>query len=258
MKKNIILAIIATVATLALNSCMVVHDSDEDYFGYTPSRPTRHVYQNTNTVAPSQAQADSTNPSGAAKGDSKWVNPLGKNNNQSVQDSQDSGSGDDTDYYDNNYRYYNAPMYTPVIVPWWDYYYGWGYYYPHRSFYLSVGYNGFWDCGWYSPWYDYNPYFGYYWPSYGFGGYYGWYGRPYYGYNRYNHPIYNGRYYASNSRGIIHTGTGGIVKNSGGSTGGRGIANVGHSGSGINTARTGLVNHSNLASNVNNSFSSRG
>jgi len=106
----------------------------------------------------------------------EWQNPLASNNEpDQVQRVQNS-----------NKTQYNGPQYVPVIVPWWNGYYGWGNM-PRRRAGVSVYYTNYWGPEWYSPWYSYHPYYGVTWYDY-------WYVRPHHRHWQRNHiPSYTDR-----------------------------------------------------------------
>jgi hypothetical protein len=133
-------AIIATA--LLVGGCASTSNSDE-YFGYN---------NNPKTI---ETNSSNTNKAEVAQVKSKddWVNPF------SEQYSEQTGGENITIV--NQYMY---PSYVPVVVPWWDRYYGY-YSRPHSGIYFSYSYyprNYYgWDWYWYSPYYDYHPYYGY-------------------------------------------------------------------------------------------------
>lgn len=157
MKKTLYLALTATLVTILFTSCVTQETSRKEYFGYNNS--PKIPKQETKT-----------------KQTTKWQNPLSNSNSNYNTIETDS-------YIDNeqqsNIVYYTPSVetrYVPVIVPWWDTYYGcysshWGYR-RHWDYY-------WWSYDWYSPWYYHHPYYGYNWAYYG-PHYNGWYPYHYY------------------------------------------------------------------------------
>lgn len=129
---NALIGTCAIMLVIALSGC-VSTGSRGEYFGYNN--------------APRHAEVPAPPPE-----DRSWSNPL-------QQDPQPQQAVNRVDYYDtpNDSRSYG---YVPVIVPWWDGYYGWpGFSSPYFSVRLSYGYYPAYNP-WYSPWYDYNPFYG--------------------------------------------------------------------------------------------------
>lgn len=104
--------------------------------------------------------------------DNNWSNPLANNNSQTEVIRKENVNRND----------YSGPVYVPVIVPWWNSYYGWGAS-PRRRGGVYVHYSNYWGPEWYSPWYSYHPYHGVTWYDY-------WYVRPHYR-HWYNQPVYS-------------------------------------------------------------------
>ena len=156
MKKNIKIWTLFIVVPLVLVSC-VTSGSRDKYFGYN-NKPEVRDYSAAEKKVETNSQDEKID----------WKNPLAG------------------DYYEENSTpqsvqavYYPAPMYVPVIVPWWDSYYGWNYY-PSPGIYAYYRSGWWWGYDWYSPWYDYYDYFGRRWHHYPHYGYYSWWNRPRY------------------------------------------------------------------------------
>lgn len=173
MKKYFTYAALMAVFGLMASGCSTTSGSAQDNFGYSrPEYKPEPAVKKVVVVEERTVVEDS---------DEDWVNPLAEEETESVTRVRYT-------------TYYTSPMYVPVIVPWWNGYYGWmgrpyySYHYRHHwpSVYFHYGHYCGWD--WYSPWYDYNPYYGYNWGGYYHYGYnyrhyHGWYHQPVYSYN---------------------------------------------------------------------------
>ena len=124
--------------TLILGAC-TSYNYDNPYYGYS----------NSQDVVEDEEDYD----------DNGWVNPMSDQNNQ--QNSKQNLS--------NNQNL--GTNYVPVIVPWWNGYYGWGN--TPRSRYGFYGYySNYWGPEWYSPWYSYHPYYGVTWQQHWYDNHY--------------------------------------------------------------------------------------
>jgi hypothetical protein len=128
MKNYSILLPAMLFAAFALNSCSTVNGDRSDYFSYN-NNPKVVVVQN----------VDNDDNEG-----NRWINPL----------SEDYDRNDDFILsYDYNRM---PPVYTPVLVPWWDNTYSW-YHRPFSGYYYGWGWNYYDMYDWYSPFYSHSP-----------------------------------------------------------------------------------------------------
>lgn len=181
MKKFFLLLGLLAVFGFAVNSCSTTSGEKNDYFGYN---------NNPSAEEDETKYASQTRGANAGTEDAEWSNPLSDGTTEAkygYTDSREEEQQTEEKTVVVHYKYYNtSPMYVPVVVPWWNVYYGWGYRpSPYRA-YISYGPHwvdwGWWHWDWYSPRYSYHPYHGYYWPSHHHYGYYRWHHYPYHNY----------------------------------------------------------------------------
>lgn len=212
------LLLFVTCSAFIIGGCASTKGSKDDYFGYSNSpkieseeQSAQPIKRKETTTTASKAAVDiPDSDQNSDSHDQDWVNPMSDDQLDNYQDNYSSGGA----AVPVGYRYYNAPSYVPVMVPWWDYYSGWmGGYYVRPV--IVVRYrNWFWGwnsyCDWYSPFYDYHPCyggsFGYYNPYYR-GGYYP-YWRPWNHYPIYTYHTVNPRPRTPNTVRTWGTGTG--------------------------------------------------
>ncbi len=186
MKKLFISIAAAVIIALTVSACSSAGGSQNDYFGY--NKPDAdEFYKEENSAERTTNSA--AQPSNVKAADREWQNPL-------AEDYAGGASYDKAAYNPDVHVQYNYvnPMYVPVIVPWWDRYYGWVSY-PRRGFYVYVGsgyygsyygtywggyYGGYYAYDWYNPWYAYHPYHGYSWRHYHYPVHYSWWNQPVY------------------------------------------------------------------------------
>lgn len=162
MKKLLLFSSVLAIGILMLNACSTGSGSRDDYFGYNRSE------------AVNQAPDRIAGQDGDTQDEPTWRNPL------SASNANDEAV--DPDLRAKYIYHYTSPLYVPVIIPWWNAYYGWlGYYSPFVSVYIGHGpfMSSYWAYDWYSPWYDYNPFYGYRWYPHYRHGYHRWYWQPF-------------------------------------------------------------------------------
>lgn len=151
MKRIAINSLVMILSALIIAGCVSTGGSRENNFGY--KRPEykepERIYNNETKEV--------------------WINPL---------------ADDEINYsWTNTYYAFRAPVFVPVIIPWWAGYYDWmGYPYWRRGHGVYISFGGFYDWAWYCPWYSYHPYYGHYWYSHNW--YHPWYHHPVYDFHK--------------------------------------------------------------------------
>ncbi len=189
MKKFIISIAASVIFILMITSCSSTQSSHGDYFGY--NKPPADKFYSNNSSAQDQNGdiSGQNNVRTAENAEKEWKNPLADDYSGGVASSRSAYNPDIQVYYNDI-----SPMYVPVIVPWWDRYYGWvsyprrginifigsGYYGAYYGTYWGGYYGGYYAYDWYNPWYTYHPYYGYSWSRYVYPTYYSWWNQPIY------------------------------------------------------------------------------
>lgn len=162
--------IIAAAAVMLFSCASTQQASDDNYFGYDNSPSYAE-----------ETEVDASSVQSQAESKKEWQNPLGSQAKSPSQYSS-STSTQKVVYVHDDY-YYRAPLFVPVVTPWWSGYHGYfSYYSPRARFYVYSA--PYWSYSWYSPWYDYHPYYGNTWHHHHYYGYQGWYNQPIYTYHR--------------------------------------------------------------------------